>query len=460
MSKTAQRVPFGQLAAYAAPGFSLALLISPFPALLMAFYAKHTEATTAGIATVILFARIFNGVIDPPIGFLSDKTHSRWGPRKPWLVAGALFSLFAFWVAYMPPANAGNAYFALAIVSFYIAHSVIDTPYRTWSGEISTDYAQRSRLAGATTLALLIGGVGFLAVPEILSMPAIGVLDSAELDRDAMAILGWIGIALMPVCIGIAVFAVPVGTVTRGEAYHLAEMRTIFTRNGPFRRFISADFISQVGWAASYALMAILLDNYFGFGDRVVMFLLVATAAQVAAIPLCTRLAARFSKHKVYAWCQILNGVLLPGYLLFPPDGQADFGLMLAYGAFVSALGTPNMMFPQALTSDIADYDTLRSGQARAGTYFSMRTFLAPAGGAVGGALGFYTLSLVSYDPASNANSALATHGMLAAAIGLPMIAFVVSGILMLSYPITASRHAFIRKRIEGRRREDRSLTA
>lgn len=451
MSKGPQRVPFSKLAAYAAPGFSLALLISPFPALLMAFYAKHTEATTAGIATVILFARIFNGVIDPPIGFLSDKTHSRWGPRKPWLIGGALFSLFTFWIAYMPPADAGNAYFALAIMSVYIAHSVIDTPYRTWSGEISTDYGQRSRLAGATTLALLIGGVVFLAIPEILSTPAIGVLDSAELDRDAMAILGWIGIILMPLCIGVAVLAVPVGTVTRGETYRLSEMRTIFTRNGPFRRFIGADFISQVGWAASYALMAILLDNYFGFGDRVVMFLLVATAAQVAAIPLCTRLAARFGKHKVYGWCQILNGVLLSGYLLFPPGGQADFGLMLAYGAIVSALGTPNMMFPQALTSDIADYDTLRTGKARAGTYFSMRTFLAPAGGAVGGALGFYTLSLVGYDPASSVNTMFATHGMLAAAIGLPMVALIISGILMLSYPITASRHAVIRKRIESR---------
>ena len=83
----------------------------------------------------------------------------------------------------------------------------------------------------------------------------------------------------------------------------------------------------------------------------------------------------------------------------------------------------------------------------------SATAFLAPAGGAVGGALGFYTLSLVGYDPASSVNTTLATNGMLTAAIGLPMIAFIVSGILMLSYPITASRHAFIRKRIESRKK-------
>jgi Na+/melibiose symporter-like transporter len=442
-------VPWRQLAAYAAPGLPLALLISPFPALLMAFYAQHTEATTAGIATVVLFARIFNGVIDPPIGFLSDNTRSWLGPRKPWLIGGAVFSILAFWLAYMPPADAGNLYFAAAIVSFYIAHSVIDTPYRTWSGEITTDYAQRSRLAGAATLSLLVGGVGFLAVPEVLV--AAGVLPSAELNREAMAILGWCGIVMMPLCIGVAVLTAPKGEVVKGEEYRLREMVTVFTRNAPFRRFISSDFISQIGWAVSYALLAIILDDYFGFGDKVVLFLLVATAAQILSVPLCTMLARRLGKHPVYGWCQILNGVLMPVYLLFPPGGEANLVLLLGFGAFVSALGTPNMMFPQALLNDIADYDTLKTGQSRAGTYFSMRTLLAPAGGAVGGAVGFYMLSIVGYDPGATGNTPAAVNGMLFTAFALPAVAFVISGALMLWYPITARRHAAIRARI-GRR--------
>lgn len=432
--------------AYAAPGLPLALLISPFPALLMAFYAKHTEATTAGIATIVLFARIFNGVIDPPIGFLSDNTKTAWGPRKPWMIAGAIVAMLAFQVAYSPPADAGNAYFAFAIVSFYLAHSLIDTPYRTWSGEISDDYNERSRLAGAATIALLVGGIGFLAVPEVLAQT--GVLKSAELDREAMAILGTIGIVMMPIGILIACVAAPVGVVVRGEPYRVSEMRTVFTRNGPFRRFIGADFVSQVGWAASYALMAVILDNYYGYGDKVVLFLLVATGAQIAAVPVCAALAERFGKHSVYAWCQIANGLALPCYLLFPPDRQADFNAMLAFGAAISALGTPNMMFPQAILSDVADYDTWKSRQARAGTFFSMRTLLAPAGGAVGGALGFYALSIVGFDPAAKVNTDAATTGMLAAAIGIPAVCFVLSGALMLRYPITARRQAALRARL------------
>lgn len=444
-------VPVGHLAAYALPGIPLSLLISPFPALLMAFYAKHTEATTAGIATAILIARILNGVIDPPIGYLSDRTRGRLGPRKPWLIGGALFSILAFWAAYMPPEGAGTLWFAFGIISFYVAHSLIDTPYRTWSGEISPDYAQRSRIAGAQTLALLVGGVLFLALPEILSLPAVGILKTSALDRDAMRIMGLIGMVLMPAAILIAVLVVPVGTITRGESFGILEMRTVFTRNGPFRRFIAADVVSAIGWAVSYALITITLDDYFGFGDKVVMFLLVATAAQLLGIPICSRLAVRFGKHKVYAWGQMLNGALLPIYLLFPPGGQANFALMLAFGAFISALGTPNMMFPVAMLSDMADYDCLKTRQARPGIYFAMRTLLNPAGGAIGGALGFYMLSLVGFDPGARTNSAAATWGMLATATFIPMGCFLFSGWLMRAYPITGRRHAAIRRAIARR---------
>jgi Na+/melibiose symporter-like transporter len=441
----------GTLAAYALPGLPLSLLISPFPALLMAFYAKHTEATTAGIATIILFARIFNGLIDPPIGYLSDRTRGALGPRKPWLIGGALFSIPAFWIAYLPPAHAGNAWFALAIIAFYIAHSVIATPYNSWIGEISGDYAERSRIAGAQTLTLLIGGVFFLALPEILSAPGIGLLATSRLDRDAMAVFGMIGMVMMPLAIGLAVWRVPVGTLVKGEAYSMLEMRTVFTRNGPFRRFIAADMLSAIGWAVSYALITIVLDNHFGFGEGIVLFLLSATAAQIIAIPLCTRLAARFGKHKVYAWGQILNGALLPVYLLFPAHGQANFALMLAFGSLVSALGTPNMLFPSALLADLADYDSLKSRQARPGIYFSMRTLLNPAGGAIGGALGFYMLSIVGFDPAAASNSAQATFGMLMTATFVPMVCFLLSGSLMRGYEITARRHAAIRRALERR---------
>jgi Na+/melibiose symporter-like transporter len=446
-----RKVPAGVLAAYALPGIPLSLLISPFPALLMAFYAKYTEATTAGIATGILLARILNGVIDPPIGFLSDRTRGPLGPRKPWLIGGALVAIFAFWAAFMPDANSGSVRFTLGMIAFYVAHSLIYTPYQTWTGEISSDYAQRSRIAGAQTLAMLIGGVFFLALPEVLSNPGIGLLKTSALDGEAMRLLGLVGMVLLPLAILVAVVAVPVGTVTRGETFGFLEMRTVFTRIEPFRRFIAADIISSIGWAVSYALMAIVLDNYFGFGDKVVLFLLAATAAQVGSVPLCSMLATRFGKHRVYAWGQLLNGALLPCYLLFETGGQANFAVLLAFGAFVSALGTPNMMFPPALLSDIADFDSLKTRTSRPGIYFAMRTLLIPAGGAIGGALGFYMLGVVGFDPSAKVNSAAATWGMISVATFIPMICLITSGWLMLRYPITRRKHAAIRRALERR---------
>ncbi len=443
-------MPRKVLWAYALPSIPQSLLNSPFPALLMAFYAKYTEATTAGIATGILIARLFNGAVDLPIGYLSDRTSGRFGPRKPWLVAGAIVSVFAFWVIFIPPQGAGNRWFLCGMMAFYLAQSLLSTPYNSWSGEISTDYAQRSRISGAQALAMLVGGIAFMAVPEILSHPSIGILRTAALDRSAMEILGLVGMVLMPVAVLIAVLVVPVGTVTRGHSVGVLELRTIVTSNGPFRIYMAAEVLNSISWAITYALMAIVLDDYFGFAEAIVMVLLAATALQVVAIPLCEKLAGHFGKHLLYAWGQILSGALLPLYLLFEPAGQADFYVLLGFIAFVASMNTPSMMFSPSLLADIADFDALKTRSNRLGAYFAMRTMLIPAGGAIGGSFAFYMLGVIGFDPGGN-NDAAATQGLITLAVFLPMALLLISGLLMLLYPITRTRHVAIRRVLDRR---------
>jgi Na+/melibiose symporter-like transporter len=444
------------LAAYAAPGLGMALLISPFPALLTAFYATHTAATTAGIATVMLFARIFNGVIDPFIGYASDATRGRFGPRKPWLMAGALLAVPAFWLAYMPPADAGNAYMFVAMIAFYLALSAIEIPLKSWSAEISTDYAQRSRIAAWLTLALLVGGVLFMMLPEVLQ--PLGLVQTTRMDRSMMALFGWIGMLLLPLGMVVALWLVPTGSPVRGERYTVREMLSTVIVNRPYRLFLVADWMIGIAWGVTYALLFIAMENHYGYGDKVGVLLLVATAAQILSLPLCTALAARMGKHRLWAWASILTAAMMPVFLLFPPGRQADLVLFLACIALVSMFGTPQMVFPSALIGDISDFGTLKTGQSRTGTYFAIRSLIYPGAGAFGTALAFYALTLFGYAPAAKTNSAWATQGMLATFVVVPAVLNLVAGLLLLRYPITGSRHRAIRRRIE--RREALTLAA
>lgn len=437
------------LAAYAAPGFGMALMISPFPALLTTFYAKHTEATTVGIATVMLFARIFHGVIDPFIGYASDATRSRFGPRKPWLALGALLSIPGFALAFMPPAHAGNGFMFFAMVAYYLALSVIEIPLKSWSAEISSDYAERSRISAWITFSLLVGGVLFMMLPEVL-MP-LGIVRTTKMDRPMMALFGWIGLILLPLGMAVALWLVPVGKVVRGDRYGVRELLRTVLENRPYQLFLISDWLIGVGWGVTYAVLFIALDNHFGFGNKIGLLLLVATAAQIAALPVCTWLGARIGKHRLWALASLLTAVTGPLMLLFPPNGQANLLLLFAFMAVVSSFGTPQMIFPSAMISDISDFGTLKTRQSRTGTYYALRQLIYPAAGALGTSIAFFAMSAVGYEPSAKTNSEFATQGMLWTLAILPSGLNLVAGLLLLRFPITRSRHRAIRRRIDRR---------
>ena len=93
--------------AYALPAFPLAIILFPAYAILPSFYASHTRIPLATIGIILLASRLFDAVIDPFIGYLSDNTRSRWGARKPWLVVGTVASMICVYPLYVPSPDVG-----------------------------------------------------------------------------------------------------------------------------------------------------------------------------------------------------------------------------------------------------------------------------------------------------------------------------------------------------------------
>jgi Na+/melibiose symporter-like transporter len=449
-------LPRRQVLAYAAPGLAYALFVPPFPAILATFYAMHTAVSAATIATVLLVTRISDAFVDVGIGYASDATRTRLGARKPWMIVGTLLGVAAFAVAFHPPPDAAAGYFVVAIVLYYLTIGTFDIPWRSWAGELATDYAERSRLAAYLTLTLLVGGVAFLLLPNLLALPALGIVETAEFDRRMMAVLGWVGMVALPLLVLPAVLFVPHQSEPRVATTPVSAMLRAARGNRPFRVLAVADVCTQLAWGITYGVLFIALDRYWGLGARVALLLLVATFAQILVVPVCMAAARRFGKHRTWGWSSILGAVAGMAFLLVPPDGQAHIGLVAALMAVVSALGTPNMIFPMAMVSDIADYDRLKSRENRNGSYYALRLLIYKAAFALGGSLGLYMLAAVGFDPRVEVHSEFARQGLLLTLVVLPNLLFVVAGIVLLRFPIDARRHAVIRRRIEAR--EVRSL--
>jgi Na+/melibiose symporter-like transporter len=447
---TTREMSLRQLVLYSAPGLALALLIPPFPAMMAAFYAKYTAATTAGIATALLVARLLDAVAVPLIGYRSDRTRSRLGPRKPWMIAGALVGVPAFWVFFRPPPAAGDVYFFLGACLYYVTFALVDIPQRAWAAELTPDYDQRSRIAAFLTVSVLVGGVAFMFLPELLALPAIGVVASPALDNRMMGILGAAGMLLLPATVLLAVIGVPRGTVAAAPSSSVREMFVAVRHNKPFWLYVGADALTQIGYGCFYAVLFVALDSHFGLGEQIPIILVTVVGVQLLAVPFCLRVARSLGKHRTWAWAWVIHAVLMPLGFLFQP-GEFELGLFLLYASVLTVLQAPQMVFPMAIVADIVDYDTLKSGQNRAGSYFSIRTLCNMGVSALGSALGFYVLALVGYDPKTSANAPGAVLGMQLDLLVLPGVFFLLAALLLFRFPIDARRHAIIRRRIDSR---------
>ena len=122
----------------------------------------------AVIGTIILVARLSDAVTDPLIGWLSDRTRTRIGRRKPYMLPGLPLFMVAVWKLFVPPEQAGAGYLFLWIVLIYLAATIVDLPYLAWGAEISPDYRERSRVAGVREQFHFAGTLMASSVPLVL----------------------------------------------------------------------------------------------------------------------------------------------------------------------------------------------------------------------------------------------------------------------------------------------------
>ncbi|WOE75503.1 MFS transporter [Alterisphingorhabdus coralli] len=445
-----EKVPLLQALAYALPGLPIAWLIPPIYAILGDFYLRHTAATAAGIGTAMVVSKIVDAVTDPPVGYLSDHTKGRMGARKPWIIAGTFLSMVTFWFLFNPGEAAGDGHFLIGIILYYISYTLIKIPYRSWLGEITKSYSERSRLWGYVTIGLLLGGVIIMTMPVVLSLPGIALFDSAEFDRDMMSFIGWVGVFLMPICILPALLLVPAGKPNPGAPPKIKDFFAPLFVSRPYQMFMVGYGLSALGFGIMYSTIIVALSSYFGIADRVPLFLLFMIAVQVISIPFWERAAARYSKHQIWSTAWLIHGLIGPIFLFIEPD-PSSFWILVVFGGLTSILQAPHMLVPVSIMNDIVDYDTWKSGLSRGGSFMALYTFVDKVLHAVGFGIGYYIIAAFGYDPKAGENGFWQIAGLMLAVSIVPSICFLAASFFLRRFPITPQRHKAILSRLDRR---------
>jgi glycoside/pentoside/hexuronide:cation symporter, GPH family len=443
---TANRLRWSTLALFAAPNVVLAIMHLPVYLVLPAYYAKHTQISLAAIGTVLLIGRLYDAVTDPLLGLLSDRTETRLGGRKPWILAGIPIACIAVVQLFTPPSDAGTGYFLLWSVLLFSAWTMIDIPYAAWAVELSRGYDERSRIMTVRGTMGFVGGFLFMASPILLS-PWTG---STTIGAEVLTLSAWVIALALPMLMGLAIWRVPTGfNVAVGKA-SIRSIANALHVNKPLRLY-AAVMLAQGAAAGAWGATVLLFTDSIGLGSQFPLLLLAAWGTRILVAPLWLKLLYRFGKHRVWAAGVVASAVVTPLALLVSP-GDSALSQMLVYAFALGFIETAWMVAPSSILGDITDYDTLKTGADQAGIYFAFNGLLHKISAAVGGGVAFWVLSLVDFD-VKGVNTGMQLFGLHLSFAILPATIYLTCGLAIWRFPIDSRRHGIIRRRIEARAR-------
>jgi Na+/melibiose symporter-like transporter len=435
------RTPPATLAAYAAPAFAFSIPTIPVYIYLPAVYADDLGLGLAATGAAIVIARAFDTLSDPVVGLMSDRLNTRYGLRKPWMVAGGVVAALGLLLIAFPPRHVGAVYLASALVALFAGWTAVSVPYTAWGAELATGYDERTRVTSAREGAALAGI--FLAS----LLPALVGSNSSER-------LKWIAlVAIVSGCVSLFMVArvVPDRSLAReirsGATrfpFNLRRLAADVAGNKPFLRLLAAWFINGLANGLPAALFILYMTHALKAGAGIQpVFVIAYFSAAVVAVPGIYGLGIVFGKHR--AWCIAMVGACV-AFAVVPFLAAGQFTAFLAVCLVTGAALGADLILPPALQADVIDLDRMRHGRMRTGTYFAVWSAAAKSATAISSGLGLVAVGAAGFDPTAVDDRGLTV--LVVAYSVVPIILKAAAIALLWSFPLTERRHAIIRKRL------------
>ncbi|ANI79927.1 MFS transporter [Sphingobium sp. EP60837] len=434
-----------RLASFASLSVPIYAAQMPLGVHLPAIYAQHFGLSLGLIGAIFLGERLWGALADPLIGTLSDRTNSRFGRRRPWIVAGAVIFGLAALALFFPAASAVSPlYLAVALFAIYLGSAMIQIPYLAWSGEISGHYHERTRVVTFQTVAGASSLLAVLILPTVIDQlrPADAALKLAAMG----AVI--IGSLVITVPLALRAFAEPSAPATPTQRLPLGRTLALLFREPLLRRVLLSDFAVTVGQSTRGGLIVFFVTFYMGLPHWASGLFLFQFIFGVIAGPIWAEIGYRIGKARAAVAGELAQVAINLG-LLFVVPGQLGplLALTVAQGL---AQGSGNLML-RSMVADVADEHRLRTGEDRSALFFSTFSLSSKAGMAVAVGIALPLVSWLGFDPTAASNTPEALRGLLwVFALG-PAITHLISATLIHGFPLHEVRHSEIRRRLEER---------
>lgn len=414
---------------------------------LLFFYTDVYGISAAAAGTIMMIARFWDMAIDPIIGVVSDRTNTRWGKFRPYILFGAIpYAVLAILTFTTPDfGEVGKIIYAGATyVLLMTAYAFINLPYSALGAVMSPDTYER---AGLNTYRFIAGFIGQFVVTGLALTLANYFGNGDKAQGFQYTVFLFAGLSLVFFFITFKTTKERVQPPKEQKNSLKEDFGNLF-KNKAWVILAIVGIVSFIMFAMQNAAIAYYFKYYLGREDNVQLFNVIGTVALIVALPLSKPLAKRFGNKNVFIGSSLISGLF---FILIYLPGITDLTTIYVFNIIAKMAYAPAVPLLWTMIADSADYGEWKSGRRSTGLYFSAAVFAQKAGWGIGAAIAGWILSISNFMPNVEQTETAITGIKLLVSV-IPGILYMSCAVFMIFYNIDTKTTDIMKKELEERR--------
>lgn len=414
----------------------------------LVFYTDTFGISAIAAGTLLIVVRVWDAVFDPIMGIVADRTKTKYGKFRPWILWTAIpFGIMGFLTFLTPDlSTTGKLIYAyITYIVLMMVYSANNLPYSALSGVMTGNLGERTSLSQyrfvfAMIAQLIIQG---LALPMVHYF---GGSDSAKGYQFTMGIFSALAVVLFFITFSTTkerIQPAPDQKATLKE--HFGDLM----KNGPWLAMFALTVILFITLSMRGSVVVYYFKYYVGNEGYFSMFNVLGTVATIIGIFFSKRLAMNYGKRNVFVGGLLGTAFFAAIFVVIPPQAITAMFVTEILRQFAYGFTIPLLW---AMMADVADYSEWKNKRRATGIIFSAIVFGLKAGLGFGGAITGYILSIYGYIPNAQQNAA-ALNGIKLTMSIYPAITFAICAVILFFYKINKQTEIQITTELEERRK-------
>jgi len=445
-----QTLTFGEKFGYSLGDLAANFIFQAMLALQLDFYTHTFGLTAAQAGTLFLVVGLGVACLNPVMGMIADRTNTRWGKFRPWLLWSALpfgaIGVLTFSTPDFSPA-AKIAYAWITYILLRVIYTVNNVPYASITAVMTLDPDERTSISSYRQIAANSAGfiIASLAIPMVRFF---GQGNDARGYQYTMGLLSALSVVFFLVAFAVTKERIQPDPQQKSS---LGQDLSDLFKNRPWGML----FLATLFYFAAIVVRGNVMLPYFRFVagnvDLFSWFNGFGLASLLVGVAVSTGISKRTGKRPLFVASMVLTGIFNAALLVIPPHATVLIVSTEVVRQFIYGLSGPIIW---SMMGDVADYGEWKTGRRASGTVTAAVVFALWAGLALGGAIAGWLFAFYGFVSDAQVQTAHAQSGILLTASVYAGLAFLASAAAMFFYPISREVNLQIADELAARRGE------